>query len=393
MYAPPWDPPSSLPAVPVIDLPERVDVCVIGCGLAGSVVALELSRAGAEVAILERGEATGQGASGRRPGLACAGHPEHPGRLVQAIGLDDASELHRHGLEGLDYLVAENLMERTGAVWASLGHQEIDEMSASVQAIREMGSAATPLDADEVNRRLQAQGFGHGMWIPEDGLFDPATATPTLATRAVRAGASLTTHCTVRGISQRPEGIAVHTDGGRTLTCDVVVFASESQSPTIDSFFAEKVVPVREQALAVRAPIGRVPVPGRAQYGYLRWQQRGEVLTLGGCRWATPHMEVGETDATGIAPRVQERLDAALAQRFPDLARAEVLSRWSWIEATTCDRLPIVGPLPGAPTVVCCVGFQGHAPSLGIAAATGVARGLITGDHRVPARLSPARFL
>jgi glycine/D-amino acid oxidase-like deaminating enzyme len=159
----------------------------------------------------------------------------------------------------------------------------------------------------------------------------------------------------------------------------------------MDPWFAEALSPVREQALLVSGP-GPVHAM-RSGYGYTSWVPTDHGLVVAGCRFATPHMEMGEVDDTVTTPAIQERLEASVARFFPHPDR-EVLARWSWITARGCDGLPLVGPMPGNPAVVVCAGFMGLEGSLGIAAADGVVEGMLTGEaRRVPERLAPIRLI
>lgn len=149
-----------------------------------------------------------------------------------------------------------------------------------------------------------------------------------------------------------------------------------------DPWLADKGMPVRWQ---------RVDVPGlrldrpRVSRQATVWADTG---TLVGARWATPHLEVGETDPTA-SPRVHTMLARLARQDFDLPVGASVAG----IVAESCDGLPIVGPIPGRPRVVVCVGFGAAGLTWGFGAAAAVVDGLLgrAGDP-VPPALSTARF-
>src|SRR5690606_11735097 len=124
---------------------------------------------------------------------------------------------------------------------------------------------------------------------------------------------------------------------------EVVVVTTDAWSDTVDPWFEHKVMPVREQAL-VTAPTRSLPVPGgRAGYGYTSWRQLDDGRVVGtGCRWATPHMEVGERDEV-VVNAIQERIRGFLQRHLG--VQGDVEARWSWVTGHSCDGLPIVGPL------------------------------------------------
>jgi glycine/D-amino acid oxidase-like deaminating enzyme len=128
--------------------------------------------------------------------------------------------------------------------------------------------------------------------------------------------------------------------------------------------------------------------------GYAVWRQRADgAIVASGCRWASPHLEEGETEPV-VVDGVQARVEGVLREHFPDLATVAIERRWATIETTTCDGLPIVGPIPGRPRRIACAGWHGNGPGFAVRAARAVADGLLFGrPEGVPACLLPGRFL
>lgn len=67
------------------DVPEKVDVAIIGGGVVGSAIAYYLTKSGTSVALIEKDE-IGSGASGVNPGFVVALYREHP--LLLSMALD-----------------------------------------------------------------------------------------------------------------------------------------------------------------------------------------------------------------------------------------------------------------------------------------------------------------
>src|ERR1700759_2102075 len=81
------------------------DICVVGAGLAGLTVALEASRLGASVVVLE-GRHVGWNASGHQLGTVIPGYGLPVGDLIARVGFEDARELWSLSRQGADYVRA-----------------------------------------------------------------------------------------------------------------------------------------------------------------------------------------------------------------------------------------------------------------------------------------------
>ena len=82
-----------------------VDICIVGAGLAGLTVALEATRMGASVAVLE-GRHVGWNASGNQLGTVMPGYSLPIGELIERVGFEDAKELWTLSKQGADYVRA-----------------------------------------------------------------------------------------------------------------------------------------------------------------------------------------------------------------------------------------------------------------------------------------------
>lgn len=377
---------------------DRADVIVVGGGLAGVAAALFLAEGGAEVLLLESRAAVGHAASGRHLGHVTTGLVEHPYRLVHALGEARAAELYAFSRRNHALLGARVPITGGAGWWAATDAREPDQLRRSAAALARLGVPARMVEGDGVSDALGTEGLDIALCFEEDGVIDPATAVSSLAAQAEAAGARIAVGHRVLQIGDDRGSVRVTVEEGgatRELRAEVVVFAANAWSRSVDPWFADKITPVREQALATAPIDATLPSPaGRAGYGYTFWRQLPDRrLLVGGCRWATPHLEVGEQDDTVVVERVQARIEAFLQRHLP-AAGAPITHRWSWIVGHACDGLPIVGPMPGAPRHVACAGFCGNEPGLAVAAARGVADGLLgLQPPEVPDFLAASRFV
>jgi glycine/D-amino acid oxidase-like deaminating enzyme len=234
-------------------------------------------------------------------------------------------------------------------------------------------------------------GAGPSFELDGDGVVEPSLALDALAARARSAGAAQVSG-EVLAVDEDAAGLLVRLGPGpvRTVRAEVVVYAAALGSAAIEPYFEDKLVPIREQAVWTAPVAERFPGAWRLGFGLTFLRQRADGgLVVGGCRWATPHLEVGER-APVTVDKVQDRIDAFAKRHLPPLT---VLERRAWIETHTCDGLPIVGPLPGAARRIACVGFCGNDWGLAPAAAQAVADGLLGEVTAVPSFLSASRFL
>ena len=153
--------------------------------------------------------------------------------------------------------------------------------------------------------------------------------------------------------------------GDAELPCELVVVAGGPSAPTVHPFFRTCIYPVRLQAQRVEgggAQLGESPVIARHRFE--AWHRDGDDLLFVGCRWGEqPEMEAGVIDDTAVSTKVSTRQDEFLASRL-GIGLDAFRTRWSGIVAYTCDGLPILGPLPGAPKVLGLVGWSGWGLSL-----------------------------
>ena len=152
-----------------------------------------------------------------------------------------------------------------------------------------------------------------------------------------------------------------------------------------DAAVADKILPVRWQSSIFEGP--SVPRPIVTQHYSVSWSG---ALVATGARWATPHLEVGETEPVA-EPRVTAMLERLTIAEFPS---AEHRSTRVGIVGEGCDGLPLVGPLPGRPRVVACLGFGGFGLLAAWASANALADELLgLPGARVPRCLRVTRFV
>lgn len=380
------------PALPGPEaLPDRTDVVVVGGGLAGVSAAWFLADAGAEVVLCEALPAVGLRHSGRTLGLVDNALLEHPHRTVKALGDERAAALFRLAETNADLLDEAGLLDRCGSLWAALDKREPDEIDASVADLERLGFPAERVD--DVDRRTGGYNFGPGLWRPTGGRIDPLTSVNALAAAAEQNGAVLVGNAEVDRIHDGDDGPEVHI-GDRVVRAEVVIVAAGWASGALEPALDGRLHPVREQSLMTAPIFAYYPLSGRAGHGYTSFRQLEDGhLVVSGCRWATPHLETGETDDTVIVDRIQAKLDAFFRFHFPAGEETPVIDRWARVFAQSVDGLPFVGPLPGSPQRLALCGFGAYGASFAVAAAKGLVDGVLLGERALPADFDPVRMM
>ena len=358
-------------------LPRAVDVLVVGGGVAGLSTARCLAEGGASVLVAEAGT-VGAGASGQGGGQVLSGLVEAPHRILDALGRRDAQVLYDLGQASARALDGWGLFEERGGWWIALDDREAQTLPRSASALGIVGI--------EVHADRHPTLDRPGLRLPGEGAV--ASGAIAALVRAVEsAGGTIAEDTRVDRIDDR-RGCLEAILGDEVLATEIVVYAAGATAAHLEGFFADTVTPVREQALSCAGPA--VP-SGRGGHGYTWWRNRDGALWVGGCRWATPHLEVGQTEAV-VVDRIQDRIEAFAAGLIG--SDPEVDRRWAWIEAHTCDGLPLIGPLPGAPRRVACLGFGGNDWGLAPAAAQSIADGLLRETGPPPTPLfAPSRLV
>src|SRR5713226_4026297 len=89
------------PAQSARDLPDSIDVAVVGAGFCGLSAARTLAKRGVKVAVLEA-ETSGWGASSRNGGMVLTGMKLPAPTLIKRYGRDTVRKMYAASLESID---------------------------------------------------------------------------------------------------------------------------------------------------------------------------------------------------------------------------------------------------------------------------------------------------
>jgi len=388
-------------------LPDRVDVVVIGGGIAGVSTAFELATRGHSVLLCEKGQ-IGAEQSSRNWGWVRLSQrdPREIPLMVEAIriweGLDQRLE-HKTGYTKSGILfgcrneksIAEN--ER----W--LGHLQGYRTGSGIIA----GQA---LDTLLPGHRLDLKG---ALYAPDDGRAEPQWAAPAIAEGARAAGATLITGCAVRSLDTEAGRVTgVVTEKGR-IKCDAAVLAGGAWS----RLFAGNAGVDLPQLKVLNTVLRTTPVDGpaaslwsdgfafrkREDGGYTVASGHGNIFDivpdmfrlgraflpaflqdwravgfrLSG-RWAEEMRQSRSWRPDQITPfedcrildpapsrRLLQKSWAATQKAFPVFEQADIVQSWAGLIDVTPDVIPVISGVDDVPGMFIATGFSGHGFGIG----------------------------
>ncbi|WP_366554844.1 NAD(P)/FAD-dependent oxidoreductase [Aquibaculum sediminis] len=419
------------PVTPDEQLPEKVDVVVVGAGIVGTCTALSLAERGVSVALCEKGEVACEQSSRNWGWVRTTGRDSREMPLIQeAQRLWDEMNAKTGadtGLRrpGIAYLADSDAKAEGFEHWLAMAKaHQVDSRLVTGAELEALMPGAT-------------RSYKAGLLTPSDGRAEPQKAAPAIASAAQRLGAKLFTRCAVRGIETEAGRVSsVITERGR-IACSSVVLAGGAWSRL---FCARHALTLPQ--LTVRASVFRTtPVEGgpdsnlwtpkvalrkRLDGGYsianghanlaeivpdhfafffqflpaLRAERGSLKLKLNSRfieelrrpkRWALDAPSPFEAnrclDPEPVDSINQEAWDD-LRQLFPVFQQAQIAQAWAGMIDVTPDAVPVISEVEQQTGFFVATGFSGHGFGIGPGAGTLMAE-LVTG---APPCVDPTPF-
>ncbi|RME04215.1 MAG: FAD-binding oxidoreductase [Deltaproteobacteria bacterium] len=371
--------------------PERTDVAVVGGGVSGVAIAGALARRGIETLLLE-GETLGAGASSAMPGHIFLGLVDPYNRIVTALGAVRAGQIWEISAENRRQVRKRIPPLREGLLALAQKPHELREFE---EAFTLLSRHPFPVESWDEKRAREASGSPKvigGLYDPEGIVIDPTLLVAALAKEARAAGARLLEGIEVEGIESTNRDLQLSTPHGKVHT-EIVVIATNGYARRLHPFFGHAILPRKGQFLRTR-PLPPMTTLGlHANFGSEAWyQEKGGRIVLGSLRWFEREGEERIWNPQPAA-RMTEGMITFLREFHPELGEIPLERVGVGIMGFSCDGLPLVGPLPGAPRIVSMAGFCGRGFGFALACAEALAGMIETGTIAPPYRLfSPRRL-
>lgn len=378
-----------LPDFAPLQAPAECDVVVVGAGITGLTLALELLRAGKRVIVLER-HGVASGTTGHTTAHLTTMIDTEYADIIETRGMDAARELASGMCAAIDYI--EQTAVALGAADAfarvpgyyiaepqeardAASPQELGDVARSYRAVCEVGlSAAAALPALPFP-------IADGFCLHDQGRLHASRYVAALAAAVHAAGGRMYTHTPVLDVDGGAP-CAVHTAGATVQASEVVL---ATHTPIGIDPLHTVVFPMRSYVL-VAVVENELPDAlvwnTHDPYEYIRKQPMpgGDRIIVGGADHKTGHGD----------PRASyEHLERYLRRRFKV---RELTHRWSAQFYDPADGLPIIGPAPFKEHVHVATGFSGDGMTLGTLAALMLRDQLLGSEHPLARICRPSRF-
>ena len=317
-------------------------VVVVGGGIAGAAVAVELATRNARVTLVERDQ-PGVGATGASAGMLA---PQYEGDVDApdfpfAVACREAWPSFRERLEALaDWDMG---FRTDGMLVANRSRQEEEHAGKALEAQRALGlpgEILTPGDARARHGDI-APGVPSWLWLPAEAHLDAQRLAVALADAVQAAGVELVRNAQVRALTARgSRATGVRLVDGTELQADRIVLAAGAWSASLEGLPRPLPVrPIRGQMLRLLPP---EPLPwtlvcdhdGR----YLVPRVNGSILV------GSTMEDVGFQEA--VTEEGRELLARAAAELIPELEEGRIVESWAGLRPISADNLPILGPDP-----------------------------------------------
>ena len=365
-----------------LSLELDVDVCVIGGGLAGLTVALEVAKRGWSVAVLEA-RRVAWNASGRNAGFVQPGFPADPQDLIDKVGPAHARTLWAMSEAGADYVrrtIRETQMagaELDESGWLHVSRTADAKLAASADFIgRELGTEAEFWPAERVRAHLRSTHYFGGLYLPGAFSINPLNYALGLAAAAEAAGARIFEETPALEID--PAGVRkrITTPSARVRAAQVVL-AGNVHIGDLMPDLAGALVPISAYSI-VTGPLGDRLRDAIRFRGAVTDNDRGDsahrVVDGNRLLWMD-RCTVWERDPR----RYKRELLAEIRRIYPQLDAVNAEYAWTGTLGATVHRMPQIGEL--SPGVWLLSGFGGQGINTTAMGGETIARAILDGGQ------------
>jgi gamma-glutamylputrescine oxidase len=321
---------------------RRADVCVIGGGLAGLTTALELSRAGRTVVLLEASRVA-CGASGRNGGFVSNGFALGIDDVVKHVGLEAAQKLHGFSREGTDY-VRSTILQNDGSIIAGHGtrscvrYNDGGGLHAYADELRQrFGEAVEKAGVEETRQLLNTQRYFDSIAFPNAFHIHPLRYALLLKRLCDEQGAMIFENSGAHSVFKSGSEFTIKTAEGEVKAQHVVHCVSaldrKIHPPTGRAILpVSTYVAVTETLQQDAIRTSEAILDTRRAGDYYRLIDGGRILWGGRIttRVREPH-------------RLAEAMRGDMVSTYPQLGSPRIDYAWAGLMGYALHKMPLIG--------------------------------------------------
>jgi D-hydroxyproline dehydrogenase subunit beta len=340
------------------------DALVVGAGIVGAACARELAEAGMRVAVCERNDYSGGGATGAGMGHIAVMDDSGPQFALTSYSQELWIELAKELPDDSEFL-------RCGSLWVAADEEEFAEVHRKYKFYSERAVPVEILDAKQLREAEPhlRPGLVGALLMPRDSVCYPPCAARYLIDKTVGKGGKIFYNSPVTAVTDS----GVRRADGSALSAGFTVLAAGVETA--------KLLP----DLAVKPRKGHLLITDRRP-GFLRHQ----LIELGYLKSA--HSSTSDSVAFNAQPRLTGQILIGSSRQFgvedpsaerhmlrrmlnraieymPELVDFSAIRTWTGFRAATPDKLPLIGLCPGFRNVYLATGHEGLGISTSLATA------------------------
>jgi len=359
----------------------KSDVVVIGGGVIGSSIALQMASAGLTVTVVER-DSIGNHASGFVLGLL---NPTNETGKIESLN-HESYLMHRDQLERIqDESGVDAQVRITPHLELALTEEDLPELRAEVDRINQFDAfhaeGLSPEDVIKAEPRITEENFG-GVLVESVFMLDSYNYTLAVAQVAEKRGVSFVTS-TVRDLSWNKSAISKVVTDQEEYVCGSVIFAMGPWTGTAGVWLDVDIPIVPQKGEIVRVAGFDKPLNHHLHGFHLNSScsvvQKGDDQV-----WLAATKQDGTGFDTSPSSEALESLTLRGLRMIPALEEQEVILQTACLRPVSPDGDPILGRVPGKEGAFIATGTGGKgillAPLVGRAIADLVATGVTEFD-------------
>ena len=365
------------------DLPEKVDVAIIGSGYTGLTAGRVLAKSGKSIAVLDRYN-IGWGASSRNGGMATPGLKQDIFKIYKKYGIDYAREFWKASVDAIDVLEKIILEEKIECDWSRDGHialackqSHYDKLPEYTSWIKkELGHEKKLVPKEEIQSEIGTNFYFGGLSDEISGGLQPAKYVNGLARCVANMGVRLCENSNVSAIKKIGKYYEVFTNRGVIKSKDVII-ATNGYTDNLIPDLKPKIFPVGSYIIVSEplpinlqkkiSPKGRMFYDSKWFINYFRLTPDGRML-WGGRNDLSTNLDLNESAV---------HLSIQVRKVFPELETIKFTHTWTGKLGVTFDLMPHIGEVNG---IHYAFGYGGH--GLSIATYLGTELGLLLSGQK-----------